>query len=58
VSGGDAPELFELVKEAFDEVALLVEIDVVGALEAAISLGRDDDLASGCAILSQRWSAS
>jgi hypothetical protein len=26
VAGGDAPELFELVEEAFDEVALLVEV--------------------------------
>ena len=44
ISGCDASELFELVEEALDEIALLVEVDVVGALNLAIALGRDDDL--------------
>ena len=43
VSGCDATELFELVEEALDDVALFVEISVVGALDVAVSLGRDDD---------------
>ncbi len=37
VSGCDAAELFELVEEEFDEVALFIEIDVARALELAIS---------------------
>jgi hypothetical protein len=51
------PELFEFVEEAFDAVALFVEIDVLGAQKLATSLRRDDDLGSG-AIASYRWSAS
>jgi hypothetical protein len=39
--------LFELVEEALDEVSLLVEFDVVGALNLAVALGRDDDLCAG-----------
>jgi hypothetical protein len=39
--------LLELVEEALDDVALLIEIAVVGALELAVPLGRDDDLGSG-----------
>jgi hypothetical protein len=47
VSGGDTAELFELVEEALDDVALLVEIDVVGTLDLAVSFRRDDDLCAG-----------
>jgi len=38
--------LLELVEEALDDVALLIEIAVVGALDLAVPLGRDDDLGS------------
>ena len=48
VSRGDAPELFQLVKEAFDEVALFVESLVVGERRAAIEFGRDDRLSLAC----------
>ena len=34
-------------EEALDDIALHIEIDVVGALDLAVSLGRDDDLGSG-----------
>lgn len=43
VSSCDAAELFELVEEALDDVALFVEIGVIGALDRTVSLGRDDD---------------
>ena len=39
--------MLELVEEALDDVALLIEIAVVGALDLAVPLGRDDDLGSG-----------
>lgn len=39
--------MFEFVEEAFDDVALLVEFGVVGALGLAVALGRDDDPRSG-----------
>jgi hypothetical protein len=39
--------LFGLVEEALDEIALLVEVDVIGALNLAVALGRDDDLRAG-----------
>jgi hypothetical protein len=39
--------LLELTEEALDDVALLIEVDVVGALDLAVPLGRDDDLGSG-----------
>jgi hypothetical protein len=47
VSGSDAAELFELVEEAFDDVAFFVEVDVVGTLDLAVSFWRDDDLGAG-----------
>jgi hypothetical protein len=48
VSRGDAPELFQLVEKAFDEVALFVEGLVVGERRAAIEFGRDDRLSLAC----------
>lgn len=47
VSGGDTAELFELVEEALDDVAFLVEVQIVGTLDFAVSFGRDDDLGAG-----------
>ena len=47
VWGGDTAELFELVEEALDDVALLVEVYIVGTLEFAISFWRDDGLGTG-----------
>ena len=41
VARGDAPEVFELVEEAFDEVALAVERGIDRALDLAVLLGRD-----------------
>ncbi len=41
VARGDAPEVFEFVEEALDEVALAVERRVDGALALAVTLGRD-----------------
>ena len=43
----DAPELFEPVEEALDDVAFLVEVGVVGALDGSVTFRRDDDFASG-----------
>src|ERR1700722_20404430 len=43
-SCGDAAELFELVEEALDDVALLVELGVIGTLEGAVPLGRNNRL--------------
>jgi hypothetical protein len=45
-SVADAAELLELVEEALDDVALLVDSGVVGTLERAVSLGRNDKLAN------------
>ena len=42
VSGGDAAEVFELVEEALDPVALLVDFLVVVMLVSPVALGRDD----------------
>ena len=39
--------MFEFVEEALDDVALLVEFGVVGALDFAVSLWRNDDPGSG-----------
>jgi hypothetical protein len=47
VSGGDAAELFELVEEALDDVALLVGVYIVGTLDLAVSFRRDDGLGAG-----------
>ena len=43
----DASEMLELVEEALDDIALLVEFRIVGALKGAVALGRDHGLASG-----------
>jgi hypothetical protein len=42
VAGCDGPEVFELVKEALDEVAFAVEGEVALSRGDAIGLGRDD----------------
>ena len=47
VACGDAAELLELVEEALNDVALLVEIDIVGAFDRSVSLGWDHGLAAG-----------
>jgi hypothetical protein len=57
VSGCDAAERFELVEEALNDVALLVELGVVRPLERPVPLGRDDEPAAALAILSHKWSA-
>ena len=44
VSCGDASEVFELVEESLDDVALLVERGVISAFGFPVSLGRNDDL--------------
>jgi len=41
IAGGDGSEVFELVEEALDEVALAVDFGIDGALELAVALGRD-----------------
>ena len=41
VSCGDTSEMFDLVEEAFDEVALFVDLRIDGALGFAVFLGRD-----------------
>ncbi|MDR6953644.1 hypothetical protein J2X65_003007 [Ancylobacter sp. 3268] len=40
----DAAELLELVEEALDAVAFLVEFGVIGPPDPPVSLGRDNDL--------------
>ncbi len=47
VSGCDAAEVFELVEEALDEVALFVEIGVVGRNASAGSIEGNDSLSLG-----------
>ena len=48
VAGGDGAELLEPAEEVLDEVALLVELAIVGALHAAARHGGDHgDLAGG-----------
>ena len=54
VSGRDAPELFELVEEALDDVALLVQVGVVGTLTVRLRFGGMTTSLPVCAILSQR----
>jgi hypothetical protein len=44
VSRSDASELFELVEEALDDVALFIEVGVVEPLNLAVSFRRDDGL--------------
>ena len=58
ISGCDTPEVFEFVEEALDQVALLVEVFVVGALGLAVAFGRDDDSAALPGDLFDRRSAS
>ena len=41
VAGGDGSEMLDPVEEAFDEVALSVDLWLDGALDLAIALGRD-----------------
>jgi len=48
VSCRDAPELLEFVEEALDEIALFIKINVIGALDFAVALWRNDDLAAAC----------
>jgi len=47
VSCRDTAELFELVEETLDDVALFVKLGVIGTFDRPISLGRNDDLAAG-----------
>jgi hypothetical protein len=47
VSRCDTAELFQLVEEALDDIALLVEFGVVGTFECPVSFGRNDALAVG-----------
>ena len=44
VTGGDAPEVFDDIEEAFDEIAFAVECEVAVAFDAAIRFGRDHHL--------------
>jgi hypothetical protein len=46
ISCRDAPELFQLVEEAFDEISLFVERLVVGERRTAIRFGRNDGFGS------------
>lgn len=41
--------MFEFVEEAFDDVALFVEFAIIGTLELAVALGRNDDPSCGSA---------
>ena len=54
----DAAELFELVEEPFDDVALFVERLVVGVLMLAMAPWRDDRLGACSRMASIRRSAS
>lgn len=40
------PELLEFVEEAFDEIALFVEVGIIRTLNLPIALGRNDNLAA------------
>ena len=59
VACGDAAEVFELVEEALDEIALAIEFGIDGTLDLAVALGRDvrpravlgDDLEDGAGIV-------
>jgi hypothetical protein len=51
--------VFKLVEEALDDIALLVEFGVIGALKGAVALGWDETTwLPALAIFSQKWSAS
>jgi hypothetical protein len=47
IAGRDAPKVFELVKEALHEIALLVEHVIAWAGALPVPLGRDDGLHTG-----------
>lgn len=47
-SRGDAPEVFEFVEVALDEIALPIEERIDGALNLAVALGRDVSLSAAC----------
>lgn len=46
VSGGHSSGLFELFEKALDDVALFVDIGVIGSLDDAVALGRNDGSAA------------
>jgi hypothetical protein len=48
ISCCDTPELLELIEKALDEIALFIEINVIGTLDFAVAFGRDDDFAFAC----------
>lgn len=48
VSGGDAPEVFDLVEEAFDQIAVFVERGVKASPLGGCGAAWDDGLGSGC----------
>ena len=54
VACGDAAELLELVEEALNDVALLIEFGVIGTLERAVPLGRNNRRPPLSAILSHK----
>ena len=41
IAGGDAPEVFDLVKEAFDQITVLVQIRAEAYRVFPVTLGRD-----------------
>ena len=47
VSGGDAPEVFELIEEPLDLVSELIGLCIVRDLDFSVPLGRNNGLASG-----------
>jgi hypothetical protein len=59
VAGGDGSEVFDPVEEAFDEVALSVDLAIDGALDLAVALGgdvrsrtvRDDEIEDGAGVI-------
>jgi len=52
VAGGDAPEVFDFVEEALDEIALSVKREIDRALDLDVALGRNVGL--GAARLDER----
>ncbi len=42
MAGGDAAEVLEFVEEAFNAIALFVDVGVLGVLDATVALGRND----------------
>ena len=45
-----APELFQLVEETLDEIALFIEINVIGALDFAVAFGRVSMTERNCTV--------